>query len=150
MKDDMYHYTDSGLKNVWLKGVETRQTPHGPATFIPDLDGLHRLIGERVATANRQLSGDEVRFIRGELDLSQRALAELLRVKENTVRRWEHGDVKIPGPAQLALSGYYLEIIREGSQMRRMMEGFASTDRKLAELEIELELIDNDWQPIAA
>lgn len=37
----MYHYTDGGLKNVWLvNGYTLREMPYGEGIAINDLDGL--------------------------------------------------------------------------------------------------------------
>jgi hypothetical protein len=47
-EDAMYHYTESGLRNVWLEnGVTRRKTAYGVATSIQDVDGLHKVSVER-------------------------------------------------------------------------------------------------------
>lgn len=147
---DVYHYTDSGLQNVWLTGVEVRDTAHGPTTIIPAIEDLHRLIGMSIAQANRQMTGAEVRFLRTELDLSQRALAELLDVQENTLRRWEQGKVNIPGLAQRALAGFYLETVSETGSLRDLMIKLAETDRQLTAAEMRFNRIDDEWVDRAA
>jgi putative transcriptional regulator len=64
-----YHYTESGLDNVWLlDGVEHHETPYGPATSIRDIDELHRAIGISI-TKSERMTGAEFRFLRTELDL---------------------------------------------------------------------------------
>ena len=41
----MYHYTDGGLRNVWLvNGYEVRKTPFGEAVAFHDGDGLTQAI----------------------------------------------------------------------------------------------------------
>jgi putative transcriptional regulator len=41
----MYHYTESGLPDVWLKGgYVTRQTPYGKGIAIRDVAGLQKAI----------------------------------------------------------------------------------------------------------
>lgn len=147
---DVYHYTDSGLQNVWLTGVELRDTAHGPTTIIPAIEDLHRLIGMNIAQANRQMTGAEVRFLRTELDLSQRMLAELLDVQENTLRRWEQGKVNITGPAQRALAGFYLETVSETGSLRDLMIKLAETDRQLAAAEMRFNRIGDEWVDRAA
>ena len=147
---DAYHYTDCGLPNVWLSGVETRVTAYGQVTVIPALENLHRAIGMSIARANRRMTGAEVRFLRIELDLSQRTLAGLLDVRENTLRRWEQGKVNIPGLAQRTLAGFYLETVSETGSLRELMLKLAGTDREVVETELRLKRIDNDWVPRAA
>ncbi len=41
----MYHYTDGGLRNVWLaNGYQVQKTPYGEAVAIDDLEGLTQAI----------------------------------------------------------------------------------------------------------
>lgn len=104
-----YHYTDSGLDNIWLVGgVEHHDTPYGPATSIHDVDDLHQVIARDIIDSPN-MTGQEFRFLRIELDLSQKVLAQLLKATVQQVHRWENGKSEIPGPAQVALAGYYLE-----------------------------------------
>lgn len=147
---DLYHYTESGLPNVWLSGIEIRETAYGPATFIPAVEDLHQLIGMSIAEANRQMTGAEVRFLRTELDLSQRALAGLLAVQENTVRRWELGKGDIPGIAQRALAGFYVETVSETGSLRDIMLKFAQTDRELTEATMKFRRVGEEWVAPAA
>lgn len=147
---DLYHYTECGLPNVWLSGVERHETAYGPGTTIPGIENLHRAIGLSIAEANRQMTGLEVRFLRVELDLSQKTLAGLLGVKENTLRRWEKEEIPIGGPARRALAGYYIESVKEDGSLRELMMKLADTDREIIKLKLLFELDGDDWQPQAA
>lgn len=53
------------------------------------------------------MTPDTLKQIREQLGLSQAGLARLLRLHpvngDRTVRRWEHGQVTIPGPATVAV-----------------------------------------------
>ena len=85
----MYHYTECGLQKVWLEnGYKLHKTPHGKGVSILDVAGLHHMIGRSIALRPR-LTGAELRFLRKELDLSQRNLATLLGVSEQIVSLWE-------------------------------------------------------------
>jgi len=67
------------------------------------------------------LDPDRIREIRTALGLSQRGLAEALRLGANgarTVRRWESGSIPISGPAQVAM-----ELMKEKADL-----GFAEDD----------------------
>lgn len=69
----MYHYTDGGLRHVWLRnGYEMHETPHGKAVSFQDGDGL--------------ASG---------YPMSLPSLAKLLGVDGQTVARWEKSG-KVP------------------------------------------------------
>src|SRR3546814_6244956 len=67
----MYHYTESGLRNVWLaNGYKIRNVGGEEAVAIHDVDELHRTIGRNLARKSR-LTGAELRFLRKEMGLSQ-------------------------------------------------------------------------------
>lgn len=85
----MYHYVECGLRNVWLvNGYTIRNTQYGEAVSIQDVSGLHKLIGTIICRRPR-LSGAELRFLRKEMEMSQRALAEWVGTSEQSVSLWE-------------------------------------------------------------
>lgn len=89
----MYHYTACGLDNVWLEnGYQVKQSRHGKAVAVPDVDGLHRLLAAKLAEKEGRLSGKEFRFLRVQLGLTQGGLGKLLDVSENAVSLWERKD----------------------------------------------------------
>ncbi|MBK6279263.1 MAG: hypothetical protein IPF57_14575 [Gammaproteobacteria bacterium] len=96
----MYHYTMCGLPNVWLEnGFQVhRSKAYGESVSIHDVKGLHRAIGLDIARVPRALHRDEIRFLRIELDMSQRALADVLGVKEITVRKWKRPTRRLAVP----------------------------------------------------
>lgn len=88
-----FHYTACGLDNVWLaNGYKVKATRHGNAVAVDDVDGLHRLIAQTLIDKPGRLTGQEFRFLRVQLGLSQQALAQLLDFSENAVSLWERKD----------------------------------------------------------
>ncbi len=86
----MYHYTECGLSNVWLKnGYRSVETPYGPATSVEDVDGLNKAIALRLIEKKGQIDSKELRFLRLALKLTQLQLGKLLGAKEQTVSLWE-------------------------------------------------------------
>ncbi len=87
----MYHYTDGGLKNVWLaNGYQVIKTQFGEAIRFQDLDGLTRSICLTLTQKPARLSGIEFRYVRSAgMLLSQPALGRLLGLDGQTVARWE-------------------------------------------------------------
>ena len=86
-----YHYTECGLDNVWLlNGYMIEQHPnYGELFAIDHVDDLHRFIGRSLIALPRLLNGAEFRFLRRELDLSQKTLADLIGSNEQSVAKWE-------------------------------------------------------------
>jgi DNA-binding transcriptional regulator YiaG len=86
----MYHYKECGLNDVWLSnGYRMQKTPYGEALFIEDVRALHRAIAARLIRHKPNLSGAEFRFLRKELDMSQKALAEIFGKDVQSIARWE-------------------------------------------------------------
>jgi putative transcriptional regulator len=128
-----YHYTESGLDNVWLmgSGVEIVDLPSGRHLKINDIEGLHHAIGMTLVKEKKNLTGKEIRFLRQELLLSQVVLAKLLDVTEQTVHRWETGKAEIPKPAE--------SLIRFLYQGQFMKTEIKTALEKLADLEDEID-----------
>ena len=75
----MRRYDGCGLKNVWLvNGYEEVDTPYGRGVKYVDLMGLHRAIAAAIVDKPGTLTAEELRFLRKELLLSQKGLAELI------------------------------------------------------------------------
>lgn len=104
-----YHYTESGLDNVWLaNGFHHVDGPAGREVVIKDIDGLHRAIGGALIE-KESLTGKEIRFLRQEMLMSQSLLAKLLQVSEQAIHRWEKGKSEIPKPAETLIRLLYRE-----------------------------------------
>lgn len=87
----MYHYTDGGLRNVWLaNGYEIKKTPYGEGVAFHNLDGLSRSICMALTRKASLLTGAEFRYIRSAgMQLSQPALGKLMGIDGQSVARWE-------------------------------------------------------------
>ena len=82
----MYHYVECGLPNVWLRnGFVVKETAYGEAVAIEDVEGLHEVLGRMVAEQGSRLTGDEFRFLRKELGLSQESLAGIIENSSQAV-----------------------------------------------------------------
>ena len=75
---------------------------------IADLDGLHRAIGLRIVLTKKAPTGDEMRFLRNELDMSQSDLGKIIGVSDQSIARWEKSQTDIPGPAVFSVKFLYL------------------------------------------
>ncbi len=123
-----YHYTESGLKNVYLlNGFEVAYTAYGKATSIHDVAGLHRLIGLNLC-AKKYLTGAEFRFIRKEMGLSQSGIGKTLGVTDQAVAKWEKTG-KVPKTADRFVRLLYLEGINENIKIQQYIDQINETDR---------------------
>lgn len=86
----MYHFTDGGLRNVWLRnGYFQHNTPYGKGVSFEDLDGLTKTICIALSQKPGKLTGAEFRYIRNNMLLSQKSLGEMLGYTEQAVAKWE-------------------------------------------------------------
>jgi DNA-binding transcriptional regulator YiaG len=143
----MYHYTESGLQNVWLEnGYEIRKTAYGKGVAIQDVEGLHRLIGRTIAVRPR-LTAAEFRFLRKEMDLSQRALAYLLGTTEQNVSLWERRG-KIPKWSGRLVKVLYVEHMDGNVSVTKMIRKLSEQDQR-ADEELRFEARAGRWKSAA-
>ena len=93
---------------------------------IHNLDGLHRAIGLFLVTSKKDLSKQEVRFLRDEMLMSQYTLGQLLGVSEQAIRRWEVGRTEIPKPSEFLLRLLYRDHVNDQSgKIATLLKGIA-------------------------
>lgn len=88
-----YHYVQCGLDNVWLEnGFEVIKTPYGKSVKIDNPAQLDAAIAEDLTQKPSPLTGREFRFLRLQLDMSQKRVGELLGKEAQTVALWEKAE----------------------------------------------------------
>jgi putative zinc finger/helix-turn-helix YgiT family protein len=92
IKGKPYHYTESGLKNIILHGINQYEcTACGEkAAEIPRVEDLHFVISKILVCKKTLLSGCEIRFLRKEMGLKSNVMAKILSVDPSTLSRWEN------------------------------------------------------------
>ena len=92
--------------------------------------GLHKAIGDWLVSRSQPLLGAELRFLRIEMELTQRNLAAMLGVEEQAVRRWEKTRAKpLAGPADRLVRAIYSEWAGGDGSVRRMIARLAEFDQ---------------------
>ena len=117
------HYTACGLDYVYLlNGYLVHHTVHGDGISIKSADQLHERIALDVISRAFPLRGQEVRFLRGMLRLSQDALAKALRRQRGSLARWEAEPRRaIPAAADGALRMFYALTAGDHEDARRLV-----------------------------
>lgn len=146
-----YHYKDSGLDNVFLEnGYTIHQTPYGEAVSIKDTAGLHQLIGEWLISTAKRLNGAELKFLRLEMELTQRNLAAMINADEQAVRRWEKCRTRpVNGPADYLLRALYKEYIGGDGTVRSMVDRLCQLDQ-VEVSQVRLREDHDHWKVAAA
>lgn len=126
----MYHYTECGLNKIWLRnGFTIHKTPYGTGVSIDNADGLHRAIALFLVNHKPRLSGGEFRFIRKELDMSQKALGEVLGKDAQSVARWEKSG-RVPRIVERFLRALYRETALGNAGIWKIVKRLNETDQR--------------------
>jgi putative transcriptional regulator len=141
-----YHYTDCGLDNVWLcNGFAEINTPYGKATSVHGLEKLHRVIGDVIISLPKHLNGAELRFIRTEMELTQKNLAGIIGSDEQAVRRWEKARNKpMNGSADFLLRALFREYLHGDGSTRCMVDRLNDLDQ-IETPKLEFRETPNGW-----
>ena len=128
---NMLQYIECGLDNVWLaNGFEFVETDYGDGVMVHNPSGLHRAIALHLCEQNESLTGEQFRFLRKEMNLSQEVLAKLLEVKALTIANYEKGRGKkgVPKSVDVVMRSLYLEYIKKDSPVTRMLKQIVELD----------------------
>ncbi|MDX2457628.1 MAG: transcriptional regulator [Gammaproteobacteria bacterium] len=144
----MIEYTGCGLPNIYLSnGYAEVNTPFGKSVSIDDMEGLHRAIGMEIVNREPTLSGQEFRFLRKELLLSQDKLGGLLGRDSQTIALWEKEKGDLPKMADMLLRAIYTEHLNENVQIMNMIERLNELDRiERDERRFEFAETDEGWR----
>lgn len=147
-----YHYTESGLDNVWLEnGVTVEAHPnYGELVSIVDVKGLHEAIGRWLVSQPRALTGSEFRFLRLELDMSQKTLAAMVGTNEQSVAKWEKARTKAVAnrAAERLLRLAYIEYCSGAPEFSKVIDRLTQLDAEISERELKLER-NTEWKQAA-
>ncbi|ETX11347.1 transcriptional regulator [Marinomonas ushuaiensis DSM 15871] len=142
----MYHYIECGLQNVYLKnGFTVERIDNEEYTSIDDMNNLHSAIAQVIADSRTALRPAEFKFLRVELNLSQKMLSHRFGVSEQTIARYEKGKSEIPRTTDAALRSLYMEKLEKNSSVGFFLDLLSDTEAKQAAREILLEETGNHW-----
>lgn len=151
-----YHYTECGLDNIYLvNGFEITKLDNGDERiFIHDINGLHKLIGNILVFKRGLLIGNEIKFIRTTLDLSQTALGKLLGLDYQTILGWEKDKTPISKTADRFLRIIFFSYLHseENEAIYEKINEIADLDAENVEKsmqKIELKEIGDEWKLVA-
>ena len=99
-----YHYIESGLGHVYINGLKSVMDAEGDEVVeIPLIAALHAEIARGIVMSKGAISGNELRFLRTEMNMTQAQLSEKVDVDAQTVGRWEREDTSINSTAELVI-----------------------------------------------
>jgi putative transcriptional regulator len=127
-----FHYTMSGLDNVWLlNGFTIEKTPYGEGVRVEDADGLHRALARTIVSDKTLMNGHELRFLRKLMGLSQNGLARLLGCSDQRIARWEKGQTGLDPSAERLFRMVVREWLGDDCDLKAALEELAELDESL-------------------
>ena len=150
-----YHYTESGLNNIYLvNGVKTTKAKDGSEEiFIHDIHGLHKAIGMSLISKRGLLSKEEIKFIRTTLDLSQKALAKLLGLSYQTILMWEKDKAEITKTADHLLRAIFFSYLNteKNKTVYNIINEISDLDAEEVKSQNKLEFkeVGDEWRMVA-
>ena len=143
----MYHYTDGGLRNVWLaNGYEIKKTPFGEGVAFHNLDGLTESICIALTKKAGVLTGTEFRYIRSAgMLLSQPSLGTLMGIDGQSVARWEKTS-KVPRWADKLVRLLYTAQAEGNEPIAKAVERIKTVER-LVKQRIVVKESRGQWKP---
>ena len=105
-----YHYTECGLQNVYISGIEVVVDDMGDEIItIPAVAELHHVIALGIVMHEYSISGDELKFLRTEMGYSRTQLAKLVHRDQQTVGRWERDENEIDEVSEIVIRRLAIE-----------------------------------------
>jgi len=146
----MYQYLACGLDNVLLENGYVVQSVDGEEhVSIDALDSLHMAIGLHLVNTSRSLNGKKIRFLRIEMDMSQKAFGLLLDKSDQAVAKWEKGETAIPRADDACLRNLYLESLNKSSRFTEMLNRLNQIDRGIQSNEVVFAADGDQWDKSA-
>jgi putative zinc finger/helix-turn-helix YgiT family protein len=96
---EIYHYKESGLDNVYLDNVCVYRCKCGEVfPSIPGVIKLHTTIGQMIVKKSTALNGKEIIFLRKNIGMNAKTFADYVGIDKSTLSRWENNQQKLAKP----------------------------------------------------
>lgn len=126
-----YRYTQCGLDDVYLlNGFKRYKTSYGSGVAVENADGLHEAIAKHVCLTKARLDGQEFRFLRQLMDMTQGDVASHMGCDGQSIARWEKGKTEINGAADRLIRLLYLGSRHQEIQAAELIRKMAALNTK--------------------
>jgi DNA-binding transcriptional regulator YiaG len=147
----MYHYTESGLSNIFLSnGHNVEIIDDEEYTSIDNMNDLHETISIAICTQTKWMSSDQLKFLRKEFNLSQTEFSQKFYCDRQTVARWEKGEIDIPHLVDVILRALYLESIDKENKVSLTIASLSHAEINNMKSMIHLEINTGKWKVIVS
>jgi putative zinc finger/helix-turn-helix YgiT family protein len=118
IKDKPYEYKECGLDNILIIGINQFECKKCNEFFvsIPKVEELHQAIGRGLCCKKSLLTKKEIKYLRKELHMKAKNLANALGVTAETLSRWENGRTHISEAQDRLLRTFYMMYASEHAE----------------------------------
>ncbi len=143
----MFHYKDCGLSSVWLINGYTQEKMNNKCIFrINDKSGLYRLIAKTLINRRGALTGQEMCFIRHEMNLLRQELGKKMGVSTSVIGQWEQSCHPLPRQADIELRTVYVGSLLEDSERVLHVHLLSESGREHFKEQLIFTFSDKRWQ----
>jgi DNA-binding transcriptional regulator YiaG len=144
-----FQYRACGLDNVYLRSGYTQKMVGGQIfTSVQDAEDLHTEIAKHLVLRRKVLRGQEVRFLRKVMGLTQADMGDLLSLSDQSVARYEKDQVPLEGPADRLLRLYVIGAITGVVNPMEVVEEIRQSDSVSSD-DVVLQRTDDHWKVAA-
>jgi putative zinc finger/helix-turn-helix YgiT family protein len=138
-----YLFRESGLPNVILKDIQVVTCDHcGSAEpIIPRLNEVTRLIASATVRKPRPLSGEDIRFLRKQMDMNGETFAQHLGVDKTTLSKWENNQIQVGASSDRLIRAVALGLgPHSKEEIEGALRGFKAIDEAGEPIRIEIDV----------
>jgi DNA-binding transcriptional regulator YiaG len=148
-----FHFTDSGLDNVFLIGIKYFKHEDGTVSAeIPAAKQLMRLIARDLLFSEGTLTGDEIRFLRKRLSMKAMDFARLVALDAAAFSRVENSKNKVSEQVNKLTRMSYLLLCKDPElkeDAERLMELIQSEIARRKKMRLVMKITpDNEWEDV--
>ena len=112
-----YRYTECGLDNVFIEGIDVSVDDDGDEVlYIPAVNELHRTIARGIVESETGIAGQELRFLRTTMGLTQAELARHVHHDAQSIARWEKNQTPIQPASEIVIRLLAVEKLNLGER----------------------------------
>lgn len=139
-----HHYTESGLDNVYLMGVDVYTCPSCDEEYvhISNPVQLHVILAIGLALKDGALKGSEIRFMRKEVGMNGKSFAEFIGVSPVTLSRWENGETEHSNSHDRLIRLAFMKMMSE--RMKALMSWVEGQVKKSEVIKVRASRVDID------
>ena len=126
-----YLFRESGLSNIVLKNIEVMKCAHcgNQDPVIPRLTELIRFLAAAVVKQPCPLAGEQIRFLRKQLDKNGETFARLIGVDKTTLSKWENNQISVGPNSDRLIRAVVLALGPESkAELEKAVLGFTEID----------------------